>query len=430
MDFRFRVIFLLMCISSGFIVHSQTVYNDCASALELCPGNTISVNNIGASATVCPNCEDDFNYCFATDNTIWLTFTTFAAGNIQVDFTNLVFETGTGQDNELQATILAATAPCDASTYTQLGNCEANQTGNFALNAAGLTAGTQYYIVIDGDNNGAGITSPAECTFDISISGTAVTRPTPVITISPTDTIICLNDVAQFTATITDCPNNTDYQWFINGNLVSTNPNPVFQSADLQDGDIVSVQTSCYTICSEVVSAASNPITVNSFPIDAGPDQTINPGQSVVLNGSTTASTYSWAPSFYVSNPSNLNPIATPSETTVFTLTATENGCTLSDQATVTVNTFLDIPNTFSPNGDQANDTWVIQGIHLYPNANMSIYDRWGQQVYQSTGYSNSQAWDGTSKGGQKLAEGVYFYVLELRDSEEQVFNGSITILR
>jgi hypothetical protein len=49
--------------------------------------------------------------------------------------------------------------------------------------------------------------------------------------------------------------------------------------------------------------------------------------------------------------------------------------------------------------------------------------------VFQSTGSSKQKAWDGTGKAG-KLAEGVYFYIVELRDSDKQEFKGSITLIR
>ena len=101
MHFRVVVIFLLMVFFSSKSANSQEVYNACDNALEICPNNTYSISNIGATSTVCPNCEDDFATCFVSNNSIWLTFTTNAAGgNVQVDFSNLVFETGAGQDNE------------------------------------------------------------------------------------------------------------------------------------------------------------------------------------------------------------------------------------------------------------------------------------------------------------------------------------------
>jgi gliding motility-associated-like protein len=145
--------------------------------------------------------------------------------------------------------------------------------------------------------------------------------------------------------------------------------------------------------------------------------------------GSTSAPVYSWSPTFYVSNPNSLTPIAFPEETTVFTLSATENGCTLEDYVIITITEELVFPTTFSPNDDQVNDIWEITGVSNYPNCFVRIFDRWGQEVFQSTGYSEQKAWDGTGKAG-KLAEGVYFYIVELRDPDKQEFKGSISLIR
>ena len=423
-------IILFSLLTSSSLI-AQEVYNNCVDALEICPNEVYTVNNIGANVTFCPGCEDDFAYCFTTQNTIWLSFTTNAAGgDVQVDFSNLAFETGAGQDNEIQATIIEAVAPCDASTYTQLGNCVANSAVNFSLNAMGLNPTTTYYIVIDGDDTGVGITDPAECTFDVSVSGPGIDRPVSSVAIDPGVGPFCLQETVTFTASVTDCPDTGNYQWFINGVLVATTATPNFQTSDLEQGDVVSVQTSCYAICPATPTDATAPLDIISFPLDAGPDQTIQLGESAILGGLTTATVFQWTPTFNVSDPNELNPVVAPTETVTFTLTATQNGCTLTDQATIIVTSTIEIPNSFSPNGDGANDTWIIEGSELYTNASMKVYTRWGQPVFESIGYSEMKAWDGTDKRGKPVAAGVYFYVFDLRDAQKQEFKGSLTIMR
>lgn len=426
---HFYFLFFAFFVSSPLL--AQEPYNNCVNALDICPNEQYSVNNIGSNITFCPGCEDDFAFCFTPQNSIWLTFTTNATGgDVQVDFSNLVFELSAGQDTELQATIIEAIAPCDATTYTQLGNCLSNETGNFSLLALGLNPNTTYYIVVDGDNTGVGITEPAECTFDVAISGAGIDRPISTISIDPNTGSFCSQETVTFTANVTNCPDTGNYLWFINGTLVATTTIPNFQTSALNQGDVVSVQTSCYADCPATPSDATNPLTIVSFPINAGPDQTIQPGESAILGGVTTATVFQWSPSFNVSNPLNLNPVVSPSETTTYTLTATQNGCTLTDQATITVESLIDIPNSFSPNDDGANDTWIIQGADLYPNASMKVYSRWGQPVFETIGYTQLKAWDGTDQRGKPLADGVYYFVFDLRDSEEQVFKGSLTIIR
>jgi gliding motility-associated-like protein len=423
------VIFLLISVFA-FLSVAQPAYNNCGQALEICPGNTFTLNNIDANKTFCPGCEDDFTFCFGSNNTVWLTFTTNASGgDVSLNFSNLNFQTDPGQDNAIQATILSASIPCNSASYSAVGNCVSNGTAPFALTVTGLPANTLYYVVISGDLSGAGITIPAECTFGLTISGTGVDRPTPSVSVVASTLSICQNDIFTASATTTNCPDNTAYRWYVNGVFTAQTTAPVFQHSDLQDGDIVSVETDCYTLCAETVTSSLAPVDVYSFSVDAGADLFISSGETVQLNGSTSAPLFNWTPSYNMSDNASLTPFVYPAVTTTYTLTASENGCTLEDYVTVFIDEKLVIPTTFSPNDDGTNDTWEITGVDQYPNCFVQIFDRWGQEVFQSTGYSKSKAWDGTGRTG-KLSEGVYFYIIQLRDEEKQEFKGSITLIR
>ncbi len=71
------------------------------------------------------------------------------------------------------------------------------------------------------------------------------------------------------------------------------------------------------------------------------------------------------------------------------------------------------IPNGFTPDGDGINDMFVIPGIEANVNARLNIFNRYGNLVYESLSYQNN--WDGSSsKNGQILPDGTYYYVLEL----------------
>lgn len=424
------IVVLLSCIGTRSFLFAQESYNACSNALELCPNNITQVNNIDANVTFCPNCEDDFTPCFSLENSIWLQFTTnTSGGDVTVNFSNLQFETAVNQANALQATIVTMGAPCDGSTYTAIGNCENNQTGSFALNATGLSPNTTYYVLIDGDNSG-GLT-PAEATFDVAISGTSVDRAIPSGTIAINQNPICLNTSTIISAHLTNCTDTANFQWFVNGTLEATTTTPFWSTSDLVDGDEVSFQTSCFTSCPVEITASSGALSVHSFAIDAGIDQTIAIGGSTNLAGTTTVSNYSWSPTFGVSNPSSLNPLVSPEETTVYTLTGTDtNGCILSDQTTVFVPVSIEIPNGFSPNGDGDNDYWILKGIENYDNVLVSVYTRWGQLIFQENAYKNFEAWDGKSASGKNADEGVYFYVIELNDDAKTVFKGNLTLLR
>jgi len=93
----------------------------------------------------------------------------------------------------------------------------------------------------------------------------------------------------------------------------------------------------------------------------------------------------------------------------------------------------LSVFNGFSPNGDGANDVFMVQGIENFPNNRLTIFNRWGEQVYQKDGYLNDWGgtWDSSGNGNNKdLPDGTYFYVLELNEDGEEPMTGYIQINR
>ncbi len=91
----------------------------------------------------------------------------------------------------------------------------------------------------------------------------------------------------------------------------------------------------------------------------------------------------------------------------------------------------LDVPDTFSPNGDGVNDFFKIPGANDLSGDKLYIYNRWGGLIYQSNNYDNT--WDGRSinglMGSDKLPEGTYFYIYK-PDETMQVFKGTVYLKR
>ncbi|WP_210463969.1 lectin-like domain-containing protein [Rufibacter roseolus] len=159
--------------------------------------------------------------------------------------------------------------------------------------------------------------------------------------------------------------------------------------------------------------------------VQAGPDVTINLGQSTELQASGGVS-YSWQPTVGLSNPSGPVTKAQPQETTTYTVIAQDaQGCENQASVTVTVTKNVVIPTAFSPNGDGTNETWEITNIFIYPNATLRVFDRWGGNVYEAKGYRND--WNGTQKG-KPLPVGTYFYHLNL--DQGRTLTGSVSIVR
>ncbi|WP_211332056.1 ice-binding family protein [Pontibacter actiniarum] len=85
----------------------------------------------------------------------------------------------------------------------------------------------------------------------------------------------------------------------------------------------------------------------------------------------------------------------------------------------------LNFPNVFSPNNDGTHDTWKIKNLENYPDNEVTIINRWGNQVYHGKSYQGN--WT-----GDNLSEGTYFYVVRVKlcDGEDKMFKGYVMIVR
>lgn len=123
-------------------------------------------------------------------------------------------------------------------------------------------------------------------------------------------------------------------------------------------------------------------------------------------------------------------------ETGVYPITlyvTTEYGCTDSITKNVEVvnDVMLFAPNTFTPDGDEFNQTWkvYIQGIDDY-SFHLQIYNRWGELIFES--YDRDFGWDGTFNG-KIVQSGSYTWTISARDlfnDKKYTFNGHVSILR
>jgi gliding motility-associated-like protein len=176
--------------------------------------------------------------------------------------------------------------------------------------------------------------------------------------------------------------------------------------------------------------STSQTITVNPQPTITLPETvTLLEGGQVTLPAKASGDglSYLWTPSTGLNNPTLLNPVATPSENIQYQLTVTSSaGCTAAASVYVSVLKEPVVPNTFTPNGDGINDTWVIQYLDSYPNCTVEIFNRYGQKLYYSIGYPSP--WDGIYNGSS-LPVGVYYYIINPKNGRK-VMAGSLTILR
>ena len=104
------------------------------------------------------------------------------------------------------------------------------------------------------------------------------------------------------------------------------------------------------------------------------------------------------------------------------------NGCVAFDTMIVDVYPDIFIPTGFSPNGDGFNDDWELDYMDQFPEVEVEVYNRWGQQLFYNVGYT--QRFDGMYNG-KELPEGTYYYVIKLNHPIfPEPYTGPITIMR
>jgi gliding motility-associated-like protein len=165
------------------------------------------------------------------------------------------------------------------------------------------------------------------------------------------------------------------------------------------------------------------------FP-EGDPDRTnqnIYEGETVILSAGDGFNDVEWSGPELNSLQGN-EVTADPEGVDVFipyTAIAEIDGCTFTESIEVYIAPAIQASNAFSPNGDGINDTWEIQNIDDWPNAQIFVYSRWGNKVFQTTNYSND--W-----GGDDLPSATYYYVIELNpiDFNAEPITGSVTIMR
>jgi gliding motility-associated-like protein len=262
--------------------------------------------------------------------------------------------------------------------------------------------------------------TPVSQTFTVTVS------PAPTVDVTAIYAGQCEGSAIKFTASGTNAGTNPTYQWQVNGVNAGTN-NPVFVSNLLKNYDRVTCTLSNNdAICQDIGPATSDPVIV-TLTSPSAPSVIIKASNNDVFAGTPitfTATTmdasgtitYQW----------QVNGINAGLNSNIFTSNTLANGdlvaCAISTSAscstpavsqllTVDIVNNLTIPNSFTPNGDGINDTWVISGITSYPNSVIRIFTRYGTLVYQQRNYSNN--WGGLLNG-HPLPVATYYYVIDL----------------
>jgi gliding motility-associated-like protein len=104
-----------------------------------------------------------------------------------------------------------------------------------------------------------------------------------------------------------------------------------------------------------------------------------------------------------------------------------DSGCLIkASQEIQVLDYFIEIPNVFTPNGDELNDTFFPK-FRFIRNLQLQVMNKWGELIYRSHSQEDP-GWDGLVSG-QKAPEGVYVYKLRYQVPDGRTITSSSTFL-
>ena len=275
--------------------------------------------------------------------------------------------------------------------------------------------------------------SPFGCLASDTVNIT-VNMPVTVSVSGPDS--VCLGQSAQLIASGAAIYNWTPAEGLSDPNIA----NPLATPTINQIG-ITNFQVTGYDNIKCFSDTKSIQITTFNYPtLSLAPNVTIPVGSAYQINGTGSPDIVSlnWLPPTNLSCTNCLAPLAAPIKTTEYVLNAINNGgCAVADSIKITVicngNNFF-IPNTFSPNGDGVNDRFVVRGKGLNVIPSITIYNRWGQVVFEKSNFAandDASGWDGTFNGKPAPSD-VYIYTVQiLCDNATLIpYHGNVTLIR
>ncbi|PSK89055.1 PKD domain-containing protein [Taibaiella chishuiensis] len=250
----------------------------------------------------------------------------------------------------------------------------------------------------------------------------------PYVSFTRSDTAICMGDNIVFNATY-GSSGLKELLWnFGDKPDLIADVNPATYSYDAPGVYTVTLNGK-YRVCDEVSTTAK--VTVKPMP-------TINIGSdtSICLDGTP----------FVIGDQVNAgNPLASWDWSTGDTTAAitirhyghykarvTIDQCSTTDEIEVRKDCFIDMPNSFTPNGDGINDYFfprqlLSAGLKSFK---MAVFNRWGQKVFETESI-NGRGWDGQFNGKEQPL-GVYIYQIDvvMKNERTETYTGNVTLLK
>lgn len=240
------------------------------------------------------------------------------------------------------------------------------------------------------------------------------------------DNSVCIGQPVYFFDTMD--AHHQNFIWdFADGSTLTNVHSP--SHSWVNSGNYPVTLTTTYKYCLPKTSTKN--ITVEDFPfVNLGADTSICPGLTgsiLLANTALGTGTYLWN----TGETTNSILVNTPGYYWL-KVTSPTGECSTTDSLQVLQDCYLNIPNSFSPNGDGLNDYFLPReilssGLTVF---RMSIYNRWGEKIY-ATDKLNGRGWDG-KYNDKTQPVGVFIYVIDavFENGVRKNFTGNVTLLK
>ncbi len=369
---------------------------------------------------------------------------------------NTIPASGTCLASSATSTVIISASPIITATPSSQTICTGGTT-SIALTSS--MVGTTYnWIVNQVGASGATIGSVASIVQTLTITGTNQGTATYIITSvangcpgTPIIVPITVNPIpfAGMIGVAITPANCYDTAGSVLGIIIPPGQNPLTfiwtnatgDTVSIGSPDLYNVMPGTYSLtmsdafgCSGTVGpyiVTSTSSVISAFtvtPITGQTPLTVN-----FTNNSTNAVNYLWQ--FGISDTSTL---ATPTyiivpagEFKICLIAYNAFSCTDTSCSTIDVeqNSAFIIPNIFTPNGDNINDVFTVQGIGL-KTLDAEIFNRWGQK--EAEWHTTAGGWDGYTASGLEAPSGTYFYIINAVGKDGKKYNekGSFSLVR
>ena len=355
------------------------------------------------------------------------TFSTLAAGSYTVTIRDASLNTF-----DISVTITQPVSAVSGTITSQTNNiCDGGTSGSVTIAGSGGVAPYRYKTGTGSYQTSGTIGNLAAgaytitvqdvnlCIFDIPVT---ITEPAPIIPSITSQTSISCSGGSDGSVIVTATGGTSPFEFNINGGSNQTSGTfsgllPGTHIITIRDANLCTT-TIQVTLSEPEVLSLSLSSTEASCPDE--PDGSI----TITVTGGTQPYSYIWDDGTTERDRTNI------SEGSYSIIVTDANQCSVSGEIEVNVtgsDECLIIQEIITPNNDGFNDTWKIRNIHLFPDAEVLVYNRWGKLVFKTRNISDNE-WDGTSDG-VVLPTDSYHYILHLNDGSKPK-TGVVSIIK